>query len=120
MMMESIYKQQLELLLEVLPYVAEDDMFCLKGGTAINLFIRDMPRVSIDIDLVYMPVSDRKSALDQIEKSLLIIKKKIESISSTFKVSERRINKSNELICIYCVYIQAGHLFCSLYSYLWL
>lgn len=32
-----------------------NDIFALKGGTAINLFVRDMPRLSVDIDVVYRP-----------------------------------------------------------------
>jgi len=46
------YRSQAALLLRVLPLVAEEKDFALKGGTAINLFIRDMPRLSVDIDLL--------------------------------------------------------------------
>ena len=45
------YVEQVKLLVNVLPYVAKEDCFALKGGTAINLFIRDLPRLSVDIDL---------------------------------------------------------------------
>lgn len=45
------YRKQVELLIQALPHVAKEDCFALKGGTAINLFIRDMPRLSVDIDL---------------------------------------------------------------------
>lgn len=41
---QSVYYQQVQLLLQVLPIVSEHDCFALKGGTAINLFIRDLPR----------------------------------------------------------------------------
>jgi len=44
------------LLVEVLPVVAGEPCFALKGGTAINLFVRDLPRLSVDIDLTYLPV----------------------------------------------------------------
>jgi hypothetical protein len=47
----DIYRQQVTLLIRTLPYVAEETAFALKGGTAINLFVRDMPRLSVDIDL---------------------------------------------------------------------
>ena len=53
------YRRQVALLVEVLPIVAEEQVFALKGGTAINLFIRDMPRLSVDIDLTYLPVAPR-------------------------------------------------------------
>lgn len=53
------YMRQVELLVRTLPYIARQDVFALKGGTAINLFYRDMPRLSVDIDLTYLPVEDR-------------------------------------------------------------
>jgi predicted nucleotidyltransferase component of viral defense system len=46
-----------------LPYVATEACFALKGGTAINLFVRDLPRPSVDIDLVYLPIEDREASL---------------------------------------------------------
>ena len=45
------YRQQVVLLVRVLPLVAQETFFALKGGSAINLFVRDMPRLSVDIDL---------------------------------------------------------------------
>lgn len=47
----SAYYRQVALLIRTLPIVAEQDVFALKGGTAINLFVRDFPRLSVDIDL---------------------------------------------------------------------
>ncbi|MXY68001.1 MAG: nucleotidyl transferase AbiEii/AbiGii toxin family protein [Acidobacteriia bacterium] len=64
------YVRQVRLLLSVLPDIAKEPVFALKGGTAINLFYRDMPRVSVDIDLTYLPVADRESSLDNIDASL--------------------------------------------------
>jgi predicted nucleotidyltransferase component of viral defense system len=66
----SPYKAQLALLVELLPLVARESCFALKGGTAINLFIRDLPRVSVDIDLTYLPVEDREQSLTQIDAAL--------------------------------------------------
>ena len=45
------YKAQVDLLLQILPYVADEEIFALNGGTAINLFIRELPRLSVDLDL---------------------------------------------------------------------
>ena len=42
----------------------------MKGGTAINLFHRDLPRLSVDIDLTYVPVNDRNAALRDIDATL--------------------------------------------------
>jgi predicted nucleotidyltransferase component of viral defense system len=52
------------------PFVAAEPEFALKGGTAINLFVRDMPRLSVDIDLTYMPVTDRATSLKAIDAGM--------------------------------------------------
>jgi predicted nucleotidyltransferase component of viral defense system len=62
-MIADIYRLQVELLLRVLPYVAKEKIFALKGGTAINLFVHELPRLSVDIDLTYLPHEDRATAL---------------------------------------------------------
>ena len=67
---DTVFFRQAELLLRVLPFVNEEKIFALKGGTAINFFFRDLPRLSIDIDLTYLPINDRETALTDIEKAL--------------------------------------------------
>ena len=67
------YRAQIELLIRCLPPVASAPDFALKGGTAINLFLRNMPRLSVDIDLTYLPVSDRDTALVDIRAQLAAI-----------------------------------------------
>ena len=64
------YVEQVRLLLSTLPEIAKETVFALKGGTAINLFYRDMPRLSVDIDLTYLPVGDRQSSLRDIDDAL--------------------------------------------------
>ena len=66
----SIYYKQVQLLVRILPFVAKEKCFALKGGTAINLFLRDLPRLSVDIDLVYLPMDDRTTALQQVGEAL--------------------------------------------------
>lgn len=61
------YAEQVALLVRALPIVAREDAFALKGGTAINLFYRDMPRLSVDIDLTYLPLDPRDEALAGID-----------------------------------------------------
>jgi Domain of unknown function (DUF1814). len=56
------YQQQVRLLMRLIPIVARENCFALKGGTAINLFVRDMPRLSVDIDLMYLPIHHRPEA----------------------------------------------------------
>lgn len=70
--MDSRYRETVALLLDTVPYVFKQKGFAMKGGTAINLFCRNMPRLSVDIDLVYVnPVMPKRpEALADIEDSL--------------------------------------------------
>ncbi len=67
------YQRQVALLIRVMPFVAEEAVFALKGGTAINLFVRDMPRLSVDIDLTYLPIEPRDISLKGINDAMLKI-----------------------------------------------
>ncbi|SFA94430.1 hypothetical protein SAMN03159496_01089 [Rhizobium sp. NFR07] len=69
-MAREIYAAQVALLVRLLPFIALEEVFALKGGTAINLFYRDMPRLSVDIDLTYLPVQDRAESLAAINETL--------------------------------------------------
>lgn len=71
------YRRQVALLIRILPYVAEEECFALKGGTAINLFIRDLPRLSVDIDLTYLPVKSRPESLAEIDAAMKRIEGRI-------------------------------------------
>lgn len=64
------YAAQVRLIFKLLPVIARENAFALKGGTAINLFFRDMPRLSVDIDLVYLPVEDRETSLAGIDRAM--------------------------------------------------
>ena len=85
-MITQTYKAQVDLLLQVLPYVAKEKIFALKGGTAINLFVRDMPRLSVDIDLTYLPLNSRDEALSDIQEGLGRIKIDLEKSIHGLKV----------------------------------
>ena len=74
------YKDQVGLLLDILPIIAKKKCFALKGGTALNLFIWNMPRLSVDIDLVYLPINDRNDAFKDISANLASIKNDLENI----------------------------------------
>lgn len=87
--MEELYKKQVALLLDVLPEVAKESCFALHGGTAINLFVRDMPRLSVDIDLTYLPIEDRQTSLAGIAKALQSIKKRVETIVLQVQVEHK-------------------------------
>ncbi|WP_222851549.1 nucleotidyl transferase AbiEii/AbiGii toxin family protein [Phytoactinopolyspora mesophila] len=73
------YRRQVAALVRFLPSIAAEDCFALKGGTAINLFIRDMPRLSVDIDLTYIPIAPRAHSLEQIHGALRRIAKRLEA-----------------------------------------
>jgi len=87
--MEKIYRQQVSLLLSVLPEVAKEKCFALHGGTAINLFVRDMPRLSVDIDLTYLPIEDRTTSIHHIAEALERIKANIEKIIPGARITPR-------------------------------
>lgn len=69
--MNQVYLDTARLLTQVAPFVFVDGMFALKGGTAINLFLRDMPRLSVDLDLVFPNHSlPRDQALERINGAM--------------------------------------------------
>lgn len=85
----SEYSTKVKLLLEILPLINEHDCFALKGGTAINLFVRNMPRLSVDIDLTYLPIEDRHSSLANIAAKLKTISAQIRDMSNgNYQISE--------------------------------
>ena len=80
------YRRQVDLLVRTLPLVGEEKCFALKGGTAINLFVRDLPRLSVDIDLAYLPVAGRGRSLAGIESALQRIAERVEGVFSLARV----------------------------------
>jgi predicted nucleotidyltransferase component of viral defense system len=77
-MSNNHYHKQVALLISVIPEIALDHRFALHGGTAINLFHRDMPRLSVDVDLTYIPIEDRETSFTNISVALTNIKSTIE------------------------------------------
>lgn len=71
------YRAQVDLLIRCLPAVAKIRVFALKGGTAINLFHHDMLRLSVDIDLTFLPITDRDTTLTEITEGLATIGEEI-------------------------------------------
>lgn len=76
-MINQSYLNQADLLLQVIPHISTEKNLALKGGTAINLFLRNMPRLSVDIDLTYLPFDNRETALTNISDSLGRIRERI-------------------------------------------
>lgn len=78
--MKDSYKKQVSLLLDILPKIAKEEVLALHGGTAINLFGLNMPRLSIDIDLTYIPASDNRNPdLENIRLALERVKRQLKS-----------------------------------------
>lgn len=73
------YKKTVDLLLDILPIALEDERVALKGGTAINLFHRDFPRFSVDIDLCYLPLESRENTYKNLHEILQKIKNHLEN-----------------------------------------
>jgi predicted nucleotidyltransferase component of viral defense system len=89
-MSQSLFTAQVDLLLRILPYVMRDRRFALKGGSALNLFIRDLPRLSVDIDLTYLPIEPRDLSLAHISEILATISLDITNALPQVKVEPLR------------------------------
>jgi predicted nucleotidyltransferase component of viral defense system len=92
---QSIYYKQVLLLIRLIPIVEKEACFALKGGTAINLFVRDFPRLSVDIDLAYLPLDPRDLALANVRKALAAITASINTVPGLFAVLQD--NKPDEM-----------------------
>ena len=64
------YTDRVRLLVEILPVLAQEPRFAHKGGTAINLFEHDLPRLSVDIDLAWLPANDYATDVKSIAEAL--------------------------------------------------
>lgn len=80
MTFDTRFVQQAELLLDVLPVLNEVPSLALKGGTAINLFVQNIPRLSVDIDLTYIPIERRTDFLVNLAEALGKLKVSIKKI----------------------------------------
>lgn len=74
-----MYEKQVRLL-QVIPEVAKVKIFALHGGTCINLFVRDMLRLSVDIDLTYIPIEESETLLSNILSGRKEIKDNIQKL----------------------------------------
>ncbi|MDQ7818429.1 MAG: nucleotidyl transferase AbiEii/AbiGii toxin family protein [Melioribacteraceae bacterium] len=93
-MKNNKFYEQAALLLRIIPIVNRLEEFALKGGTAINFFIRDLPRLSVDIDLVYLPINNREESLKKISISLELIEKNILRLITGAKCFRKMIGNS--------------------------
>ncbi len=75
---QSIFYRQSRFLVDILPYVAEESCFALKGGTAINFFFQALPRLSVDIDLTFLPLLSREETLQTILEAFKRISQRLQ------------------------------------------
>jgi len=78
--LNSKYLEQVSTLIDIIPLISNDDRFAIKGGTAINLFLFDMPRLSVDIDLCYLPLTPREQALNDIRQFIKNLSQKVNAL----------------------------------------
>lgn len=87
--MKEIYKKKVELLLRILPFVTDEECFAVHGGTAINLFVNNLNRLSVDIDLTYIPLEDRESSLTKINEALMRIADRVKATFRNIRIIPR-------------------------------
>jgi len=93
--MNNIYRQQVSMLLKIIPSLSSLDDFAIHGGTAINLYLLDLPRYSIDVDVTYIPIKSRNESFIAIHNNLTILKEKIRTIIPNVVITQ----KTNKLYC---------------------
>ncbi|HAL64855.1 MAG TPA: hypothetical protein DCP10_04720 [Bacteroidales bacterium] len=86
-MIDELYYQKASLLLKILPLIGSEKDLALKGGTAINFFVRNMPRLSIDIDLCFLPLLPRHESFEKISAILHRIIDKIKHVYPNAKMN---------------------------------
>ena len=97
--MNEIYRKQVALLIRIMPLVYKIPDFAVHGGTAINLFVKNMPRYSVDIDLTYLPIKNREESLQQINNHLIALKQLIEKAIPGIRIIPKPVVL--KLQCIY-------------------
>lgn len=87
--MNDKYRKQVALLIKIMPNVYQIEEFAVHGGTAINMFHKNMPRYSVDIDLTYIPLKEREESLNEINIRLAELKRQIEKTVPGIKVTHK-------------------------------
>lgn len=121
-MYNEVYRNQFILLLKTLPCLSEQDKFVIKGGTAINLFYQNLPRISVDIDLTYTIIENRELTIKHMNQELQaleeLINKRIPNVKTHQRLSKDKqyitkllVSDENSIIKIEPNYIFRGCLF---------
>ena len=89
------YKKRVKLLLELIPSVSKIENLAIHGGTAINLFVLNLPRYSVDIDITYIPIQSREETFLYLKQDLVILKESIKKLFPKIIITE----KPNKILC---------------------
>ena len=92
-MFDPRYIAQARLVLRCLTQLEKHPCFALKGGTALNLFVHDLPRISVDIDLTYLPLRPRDESLDEIDRELQAFGRDISDHTPRASIREQRVSE---------------------------
>lgn len=87
--MKEIYRKKVDLLLKILPYVTDEECFAVHGGTAINLFVNNLNRLSVDIDLTYIPLEDRNTSITKTNDALMRIANRVKATFHNIRIIPR-------------------------------
>lgn len=94
-MIDQAHINTVRLLLRIVPDIFKNEIFAMKGGTAINLFVQNMPRLSVDIDMVYVPCDpSREEALRAISDEIHSIQKRLAKLDLSVRLS--KLNSDSE------------------------
>ena len=97
-MIDQAYIDTVRLLLRVVPDIFKNEIFAMKGGTAINLFVQDMPRLSVDIDVVYVPREpSREEALRAIADEINLIQQRLEKLGLSVRLTKLNAESETKL-----------------------
>ncbi len=94
-MKKSRFFESARFMVRILPAVSVEECFALKGGTAINLFVRDLPRLSVDIDLTYLPLESRDVSLANISEALNRIANRIKLANGDAAVEKKFLKNTS-------------------------
>jgi len=89
----SPFYQQAELVIRIIPFIHQEEVLAIKGGSAINYFIRNLPRLSVDIDLTYVPFKNRVDSLTDISETLNRISTKIQQTIPDTSIRLKRTDR---------------------------
>lgn len=98
--LNSKYLEQVSTLIDIIPLISSDNRFAIKGGTAINLFLFDMPRLSVDIDLCYLPLTPRDQALSDISRFIKSLAQKINAVGLKTREKQSAVGYESTLFIL--------------------